>query len=105
MNKILQYLFEHKTLTQQQARDVMLKMARGDYNDTSITAFITVFLMRSIRIEELQGFRDGLMELAMPVDLSMISSPVLLKVPAMGCTMAFPSWMTSCASGDDPINL
>lgn len=69
MNKILQYLFEHKTLTQQQARDVMLKMARGDYNDTSITAFITVFLMRSIRIEELQGFRDGLMELAMPVDL------------------------------------
>lgn len=69
MKKILQHLFEHKTLSEQQAKEVMLNIAKGVYNDTEITAFITVFLMRSITIEELQGFRDGLLELAVPVNL------------------------------------
>lgn len=70
MKKILQHLFEHKTLSQQQAKEVMLNIAKGVYNDTEITAFITVFLMRSITINELQGFRDGLLELAVPVSLN-----------------------------------
>lgn len=69
MKKILQHLLEHKTLSRQQAKDVMLNIAKGVYNDTEITAFITVFLMRSITIDELQGFRDGLLELALSVDL------------------------------------
>ena len=70
MKKILQHLFEHKTLSQQQSKEVMLNIAKGVYNDTEITAFITVFLMRSITIDELQGFRDGLLELAVPVNLN-----------------------------------
>src|SRR6478672_9847015 len=70
MKKILQILFEHKTLSRQQARDVMLQMAKGAYNEPEITAFITVYLMRSITIEELQGFREGLLELCVPVDLN-----------------------------------
>src|SRR5215213_8743282 len=56
MKKILQYLFEYKTLAREQAKE--------------IASFITVFLMRSITIEELQGFRDGLLELCVPVDLN-----------------------------------
>jgi anthranilate phosphoribosyltransferase len=70
MKKILQHLFEHKTLSQQQSKEVMLNIAKGVYNDTEITAFITVYLMRSITIDELQGFRDGLLELAVPVHLN-----------------------------------
>lgn len=70
MKKILKHLFEHKSLSQQQAKEVMLNIAKGIYNDTEITAFITVFLMRSITINELQGFRDGLLELAVPVHLN-----------------------------------
>lgn len=69
MKKLLKHLFEHKTLTYEQAKEVMLQLARGAFNDTEITAFITVFLMRSITIEELQGFRDGLLELAVQVDM------------------------------------
>src|SRR5688572_30005177 len=70
MKKILQQLFEHKTLSRQQAKEIMLNIAKGTYNDVEITAFITVYLMRSITIEELQGFRDGLLELAIPVDMN-----------------------------------
>ena len=69
MKKILQQLFEHKTLSMQQAKDIMLNIAKGTYNDVELTAFITVYLMRSITIDELQGFRDGLLELALPVNL------------------------------------
>jgi anthranilate phosphoribosyltransferase len=70
MKKILQFLFEHKTLGHEQAKEVMLNIAKGSYNDTEIAAFITVYLMRSITIDELQGFTDGLLELCVPVDLN-----------------------------------
>jgi anthranilate phosphoribosyltransferase len=70
MKKILQALFEHKTLSREEAKEVMLNIAKGSYNETEITAFITVYLMRSITIDELQGFRDGLLELSVKVDMN-----------------------------------
>jgi anthranilate phosphoribosyltransferase len=70
MKKILTYLFEHKTLTYEQAKETLLAISKGLYNDTEVTAFITVFLMRSITIEELRGFRDALLELCVKVDLN-----------------------------------
>jgi anthranilate phosphoribosyltransferase len=70
MKKILQFLFEHKTLPRQEARDVLLNISKGVYNESEVTAFITVFLMRSITIDELQGFRDALLELCIRVDLN-----------------------------------
>lgn len=69
MKKILQYLFEYKTLPREQAREVLINMSRGQYNESEMSAFITVFLMRSITIEELQGFRDALLELCVKIDL------------------------------------
>src|SRR5215467_5331436 len=69
MKKILQYLFEHKTLPRSQAKEALLNISKAMYNDAEITAFITVYLMRSITIEELQGFRDALLELCLRVDL------------------------------------
>jgi anthranilate phosphoribosyltransferase len=70
MKKILQILFEYKTLTREQAKEVLIGISRGLYNESEITAFITVFLMRSITIGELQGFRDALLELALKADLN-----------------------------------
>jgi anthranilate phosphoribosyltransferase len=70
MKKILQYLFEHKTLSRAQAKDVLVNIGKGVYNEHEVTAFMTVYLMRSITIEELQGFRDALLELCVPVDLN-----------------------------------
>ena len=69
MKNILKILFEYKTLTREQAKEVLSNISRGQYNESEITSFITVFLMRSITIEELQGFRDALLELAVKADL------------------------------------
>jgi anthranilate phosphoribosyltransferase len=68
MRKYLQFLFEHKTLSREQAREVLVNIGNGQYNEHEITAFMTVYLMRSITIPELQGFRDALLELCVPVD-------------------------------------
>src|ERR1700712_4019319 len=69
MKNILKTLFEYKTLSREQAKEVLSGISRGQYNESEMTAFITVFLMRSITIEELQGFRDALLELAVKADL------------------------------------
>jgi len=70
MKKLLAYLFEHKTLSYEQAKETLLAISKGIYNDTEVTAFVTVFLMRSITVEELRGFRDALLELCVKVDLN-----------------------------------
>ena len=70
MKQILNQLFNHESLTRQEAAEVMTNIAAGKYNDAQIAAFITVFLMRSIELEEVIGFRNALLELALPMDLS-----------------------------------
>ena len=69
MKKTLQYLFEHKTLTRLQAKEVLTNISKGIYNEFEVTSFVTVFLMRSITIEELQGFKEALLELCVKPEL------------------------------------
>ena len=70
MKKLLYRLFEHQYLDREESRAVLIRMAKGEYNESQIAAFITVFLMRSITIDELSGFRDALLEMRIPVNLS-----------------------------------
>ena len=68
MKDLLYRMFEHGNLTREEARDVMLKIADGKYNDSQLAAFMTVFLMRSITTEELTGFRDAILERRLPIN-------------------------------------
>ncbi|MBA7549691.1 Anthranilate phosphoribosyltransferase 2 [subsurface metagenome] len=70
MKEILHYLFNKNTLTKQEARDVLIRIGQGKYSDPEIASFLTVFLMRKIQPEELSGFREALLELCIPVNLS-----------------------------------
>ena len=70
MKKILSFLFEHKTLDRASAKEVLINISKGMYNESEIASFTTVFLMRSITIDELQGFRDALMELCVQINFS-----------------------------------
>ena len=69
MRKILNHLFEHKTLERHEAEDVLTNIAKGSYSESEIAAFLTVYLMRSITVEELSGFRDALLNLCIRIDL------------------------------------
>jgi len=70
MRDILNYLFEYKKLSKQEAEEILLEIAGGKHSDAEIAAFITVFNMRTISIDELAGFRNALLKTSIPIDLS-----------------------------------
>ncbi|MFB6318197.1 anthranilate phosphoribosyltransferase [Saccharicrinis sp. FJH54] len=70
MKKILQRLAEHQTLTKKEAKEALFAISKGEVNNSQIAAFLTVFMMRSITVDELSGFRETLQELCLPVDFS-----------------------------------
>jgi len=70
MKIILNKLINHEVLSKEEAKDVLINISSGNYNSSQISAFLTVFMMRSITIDELSGFREALLELCIRVDLS-----------------------------------
>jgi len=70
MKETLNKLINHEILSKEDAKRILVNIAKGDYNTSQIAAFLTVYMMRSITIEELEGFRDALLDLCLGVDLS-----------------------------------
>ena len=68
MKQILNQLFAHEKLSSDQAREVLTNISADTYNDASVAAFISVYLMRGISVEELSGFRSALLDLCISVD-------------------------------------
>jgi anthranilate phosphoribosyltransferase len=63
MKSILNELIDHRSLSKETARQVLIDLASGKFNPSQTTAFMTVYMMRSITVDELQGFRDAMLEL------------------------------------------
>lgn len=76
MKQVLNRLFSHQHLTRDEARDILSKMAKGTYNNSQIVAFMTVYLMRSITIEEFWGFADAMLEQKTDVDRLIGYNPI-----------------------------
>lgn len=69
MKQILNRLINHETISREEAKGVLVEISNGSFNDSQISAFLTVYMMRSITLEELEGFRDALLEMCLAVDL------------------------------------
>ncbi len=70
MKETLNRLINHDKLSKEDAKQILVNIAKGDYNTSQIAAFLTVYMMRSVTIEELEGFRDALLELCLAIDLA-----------------------------------
>ncbi|WP_033959131.1 anthranilate phosphoribosyltransferase [Psychroserpens jangbogonensis] len=70
MKQVLNRLINHESISSEEAKRVLVDISDGKFNQSQIASFLTIFMMRSITLEELQGFRDALLELCIPVDLS-----------------------------------
>lgn len=70
MKEILQKLTSHLTLEREEARNILKRIAGGEYNNSQVSSFLTVYMMRMITVHELAGFRDALLDLCLAVDLS-----------------------------------
>jgi anthranilate phosphoribosyltransferase len=67
MKQVLNELIDHQSLTKLEARQVLIELASGKYNPSQMSSFMTVYMMRNITVEELEGFRDAMLELCIPV--------------------------------------
>lgn len=70
MKEILQKLTNNYILSQKEARETLINLANGAYNHSQMAAFMTVYLMRSIRTHELAGFKEAMLKLCKSIDLT-----------------------------------
>jgi anthranilate phosphoribosyltransferase len=70
MKEVLQQLIEHKTLSREDAKKTMLRIGKGEINAAQTTAFMTIFMMRSVTVQEMAGFRDAMLELCVVVPVA-----------------------------------
>lgn len=67
MKAILNELIDHRPLTKDAAHVLLIELATGKLNPSHMSSFMTVYMMRNITLHELQGFRDAMLELCIPV--------------------------------------
>lgn len=70
MKAILNRLINHESISSEEAKEVLVNISKGAYNQSQIASFLTVYMMRNITLQELRGFREALLELCIPVDLA-----------------------------------
>lgn len=70
MKHTLDYLFSGNYLSKEEARSILTRIGEGEFSESEIASFLTVFRMRSVKAEELTGFRQALLELCIPVNFS-----------------------------------
>jgi anthranilate phosphoribosyltransferase len=70
MEQLLNKLVNHESLSKEQARGVLVSISEGKYNVSQIASFLTVYRMRPLTLEELEGFRDALLDLCLVVDIA-----------------------------------
>tara|TARA_B100001057_G_scaffold500316_1_gene614695 strand:- start:19077 stop:20072 length:996 start_codon:yes stop_codon:yes gene_type:complete len=70
MKDIFNKLINHDRLTKNEAYDVIINIAEGKLNDSQIASFLTIFMMRRVNLEEIEGFKNALLDLCISIDLS-----------------------------------
>ena len=70
MKQYLAQLIEGESLSRSQTRDILLGITRQEYNDCQIAALLMSLQARGVTVDELLGFRDGLIETGRHIDLS-----------------------------------
>ena len=68
MKKILEYLFNYNKLKYDQAKEILIDITSNKYSHSEIASFMTIYKMRNPSIEEMEGFRDALLEQCIKID-------------------------------------
>lgn len=71
MKEVLHELTAHRALSRETAKRVLVDIASGKFNPSQTTAFMTVYMMRSVTVDELQGFRDAMLELCIRAEFDL----------------------------------
>ena len=70
MKKILERLFNHSYLSYEESKKILKEISSSKYNDSQVASFLTIFKMRNPSVQEIEGFRDALLDLCVKIDIS-----------------------------------
>ena len=69
MKDILNRMLNHEELTREETKNILIGITQSEYPNEQITALLTALQMRGVTVDELLGFRDGILETGVPVPL------------------------------------
>ena len=69
MKEILTKLLNHEELSREEMKKILVGITRDEFPPEQVTALLTELQMRGVTVEELLGFRDGILETGVPVPL------------------------------------
>ena len=70
MKQVLNHLLNHEELTREQTKAILIGITRNEFPEEQISAMLTALQMRGVTVDELLGFRDGILETGVPVPLN-----------------------------------
>ncbi|MCF8326522.1 MAG: anthranilate phosphoribosyltransferase [Leadbetterella sp.] len=70
MKTYLSKLLSAQTLSSEEAKNAILQIGSGEINPSQIAAFLMGIQQKGIAVDELKGFREGMLELAIEIDLN-----------------------------------
>ena len=62
-------LLNHEELSREEMKTILVGITHSEYPNEQITALLTCLQMRGVTVDELLGFRDGILETGVPVPL------------------------------------
>ncbi len=69
MKDILNRMLNHEELTREETKNIILGITKSEFPEEQITALLTGLQMRGVTVDELLGFRDGILETGVPAIL------------------------------------
>ncbi|MGR3811020.1 anthranilate phosphoribosyltransferase [Jiulongibacter sp. NS-SX5] len=69
MKSYLNQLTQNQSLSKKEAFDALSAIARGEINQSQTAAFLMGIQQKGISVEELEGFREAMLEVAVYIDL------------------------------------
>ncbi|MBP3767424.1 MAG: anthranilate phosphoribosyltransferase [Prevotella sp.] len=69
MKDILNRMLNHEELSREEMKQILIGITQSEYPNEQITALLTALQMRGVTVDELLGFRDGILETGVPVPL------------------------------------
>ena len=73
MKNYLQKRISGEILSKQEAKEALSIIAKGEANNSQIASFLTTYMIKPITADELEGFRDAMLDLALTINLSEFS--------------------------------
>ena len=69
MKDILNRMLNHEELSREETRDIIVGITKSEFPEEQITALLTGLQMRGVTVDELLGFRDGILATCVPAIL------------------------------------